>query len=582
MSRISVFFAGSILWLLATSGGLAQQDTQSQQPVFRAGTAVVPVDVRVVDKSGRPVTDLKASEFRLFENNVRQDIRHFDVQTLTPHAPPPDAGLVHRAGQTVVLGEPQDYRVFLILLGRGNLRGPSEGIKGMVHLVRDRLLPQDRVAVMGWNRATPFSTDHERIAQVLERFDKVQVGLDERLRRYQTGLVYLYGDREIPQFLQREIDDVFGGAPGRGLRTVNSALATQSGQMQDDMQRVADAYLNPAASDAVTSMRIGLSGMSFDEFTADAAKTIEDTSSLYAAIEYLRQIEGEKHLIWLQEYGVYFPRVEMDHQLGHAAADARVALSIVRAGGTQFTGQGLAEQRALPRSNAEIVERSLGRSTTSRKVAELSGGRYDANVFKDASMSAEVIEQASRSQYVLGYYPMNPKWDGAFRNIRVEVTRPGLTVLYRHGYFARQELTPFNRRAALSMSRIATAAAYAKPIPDIGVTATGSMSPKNEAREVRLAIKIDLTAVRFDTNGNKKDATIELGLFCLDDRQRAVGELWRKVELSVTDERRQELVRDGVTVNVAVPVKANAASVKVVAYDYGADLVGTANVTVRK
>src|SRR6188472_2089335 len=154
MSRVSALFAGSILWLLATSGGLAQQDTQSQQPVFRAGTAVVPVDVRVVDKNGRPVTDLKASDFRLFENNVRQDIRHFMVQTLTPHAPSPDAGLVHRAGQTVVLGEPQDYRVFLILLGRGNLRGPSEGIKGMVHLVRDRLLPQDRVAVMGWNRAT--------------------------------------------------------------------------------------------------------------------------------------------------------------------------------------------------------------------------------------------------------------------------------------------------------------------------------------------------------------------------------------------------------------------------------------------
>lgn len=581
MSRVSVISAGTILWLLAAILTTARQN-QTQQPVFRAGIAVVPVDVRVVDKNGRPVTDLKVSEFRLFENNVRQEIRHFDVQTLTPQAPPPDAGLVHRAGQTVVLGEPQNYRVFLILLGRGNLRGPSEGIKGMVHLVRDRLLPQDRVAVMGWNRATPFTTDHERIAQVLERFDKVQLGLDERLRRYQTGLVYIYGDREIPQFLQREIDTVFGGAPGRGLRTVNAAVTRSSGQMQDDMQRVADAYLDPRSADMFTRSRIASIGISFDEFTAEAAQTIEDTSSLYAAIEYLRQIEGEKHLIWLQEYGVYFPRVEMDYDLGRASADARVALSIVRAGGTQFTGAGLAEQKSLPRSNAEIVERTLGRSTTSRKVAELSGGRYDANVFKNASMSADVIEQASRSQYVLGYYPVNPKWDGAFRNIRVEVTRPGLTVLYRHGYFARQELTPFNRRAALSMSRIATAAGYAKPIPDIGVTATAAMSPKNEAREVRLSIKIDLTAVRFETSGSTKDATIELGLFCLDDRQRAVGELWRKVELSVTEQRRQELVRDGVTVDIAVPVKANAASVKVVAYDYGADLVGTANVNVRK
>ena len=40
----------------------------------------------------------------------------------TPHAPPPDAGLVHRAGQTVVLGEPH-------LLQHDLALGPAPGIE---------------------------------------------------------------------------------------------------------------------------------------------------------------------------------------------------------------------------------------------------------------------------------------------------------------------------------------------------------------------------------------------------------------------------------------------------------------------
>jgi Ca-activated chloride channel family protein len=41
-----------------------------------------------------------------------------------------------------------------------------------------------------------------------------------------------------------------------------------------------------------------------------------------------------------------------------------------------------------------------------------------------------------RSQYVLYYYPSNQVQDGALRRIRVEVTRPGVTVRARAGYRA--------------------------------------------------------------------------------------------------------------------------------------------------
>jgi VWFA-related protein len=52
---------------------LLAQDPQ-QPPVFRTGTSVVAVDVAVRDKSRRPIADLKAPDFVVQDNGVRQTV----------------------------------------------------------------------------------------------------------------------------------------------------------------------------------------------------------------------------------------------------------------------------------------------------------------------------------------------------------------------------------------------------------------------------------------------------------------------------------------------------------------------------
>jgi len=88
----------------------------------------------------------------------------------------------------------------------------------MLHFVHERLLPQDAVAVMAWNRATDFTTDHARIAAVLERFKRTHEGVEAKLNLRFSGLARLYGSRDIPSSLQRDIDAVFGEADGGGAR----------------------------------------------------------------------------------------------------------------------------------------------------------------------------------------------------------------------------------------------------------------------------------------------------------------------------------------------------------------------------
>ncbi|MEX2662867.1 MAG: hypothetical protein WD227_13130 [Vicinamibacterales bacterium] len=48
--------------------------------MFRGRVALVPVDVRVLDRQGRPVADLRQADFTILEDGVPQTIGHFAVQ----------------------------------------------------------------------------------------------------------------------------------------------------------------------------------------------------------------------------------------------------------------------------------------------------------------------------------------------------------------------------------------------------------------------------------------------------------------------------------------------------------------------
>jgi VWFA-related protein len=71
------------------------------------------------------------------------------------------------------------------------------------------------------------------------------------------------------------------------------------------------------------------------------------------------------------------------------------------------------------------------------KMAHETGGRV-INVRNDAGLrkAFDTIAEELRSQYVIGYYPVNIKHDGTFRKIRVDVDRADLKILARKGYYA--------------------------------------------------------------------------------------------------------------------------------------------------
>jgi Ca-activated chloride channel family protein len=71
------------------------------------------------------------------------------------------------------------------------------------------------------------------------------------------------------------------------------------------------------------------------------------------------------------------------------------------------------------------------------ELADYTGGRvFDALTMDDLGPAFDAIAAELTSQYSIGYYPTNTKRDGKYRRVTVKVTRPGLYVETRQGYYA--------------------------------------------------------------------------------------------------------------------------------------------------
>jgi hypothetical protein len=158
------------------------------------------------------------------------------------------------------------------------------------------------------------------------------------------------------------------------------------------------------------------------------------------------------------------------------------------------------------------------------------------------------------------------------------VNRSGATVLFRHGYYAKDTFVPLNRRAFFTFNRIAAAAASPRDSGDIRITVESATAARNEkgVLEAAVDVRVDLSAVTFRSQGDRQVASIDISVFCGDSKDNLVGESWQKADLALKPETHQRLLRDGLSRTVRVPLKAPAANVKVIVYDYAADRLGSA------
>jgi VWFA-related protein len=485
---------------------------------------------------------------------------------------PPRLELRKPLGESVTT---QDRRVFLIVLGRGRQVGPVKGVEGARRFIADRLLPQDQVAVLAYNRSTSFTTDHRKVVETLDRYWKAHEGIESRLRHHFSGLAAVYGSREIPKAIQSDIDDIFRVPGAVPSRTVDAIAIPDGARIADDNRRNRDLIQRGAI--AAEQVKAGM-GTTFDTEAAELAALMEDDfdayveksfdtetdlGNLYAGIRYLRWLDGEKHLIFISPRGLFLPRLEGAHSLAALASDARVTISVLQ---TYGTTPGFAQ---------------MFQNATSKEIATLTGGQMTSTRTGDAFF--RVLDETTRVQYLLGYTPSNGTWDGKYRRIQVQVNRKDARVMHRNGYAGRREVAEFDRQQYLVYSRIASVANLPRSIDDLPLALDEASLSKGPGGQVLTApLRILPGAVELSLEDGFYVGKMELVAVCADARQRMVGELWQTIDFKLTEENYQRFRQTGATLTMGITVAREPQYVKAILYHYGSDQIGSVIIDLKK
>lgn len=600
----------------ATPVRVDQGEIPDQQPgppgTIRVRVRLIPVDVSVTDQSGRPVADLKQSDFRIFENGREQEIRHFFVQKITASTTPVQAdqrSIPNPSPSPVPEIAPQTGRTFLILMGHGRHQTPFKALDALIRFVRTGLLPQDRVAILAYTRMTDFTSDHEQVARLLSRFKAAYEKIESWREEQSYMAAHLFGSELIgfaPQFIsklvqtsrfmQSKMAEIFGPDGALTSHQVAPARMPENPAIAMDRARVQSILTHAVAADTAESTgEFGsavimtaleaweaealMVGLPPDIFAREAEGSIEDMANIFTGVQQLRYMEGEKHLLFFTEFGLLFPfgNEVYDDYIARYAADARVAIDTFQTGGldglilrSPSYNKSLTTGQPAPRTSwAQSVM-----FATVKNVAEQTGGH--AALAEDIGKALKRTNETSRVEYLLGYYPRDENWDGKYRQIEVKVNRPGLKVFFRHGYYARDTAQTYDRQDLLIDSRISAAAGFESEMRDVSfeVSAT-KIADANGQPQIKIDLSIHPATNGFTTINGLHTAKLRIAIFYADAHQNFLGEDWKTMDLQLQEDSYQRFLRSGIPFSTMIPLKAPNQMLKVVVYDVGGDRVGS-------
>jgi VWFA-related protein len=485
-----------------TNVAAPQAGTSRQGFVLKSQTNVVLVDVRVTTK-GKTVTDLTAKDFRVFEDGVPQTITSFSLENIeklaqasTANGPPPTINLDKLPPQVSPAQVLQDHRLNVLFFDVSSMQPDDlmRALKAATDFVKKRLTPADLVAVVTYTS----------MLRVVQNFTN---------------------DRDA---LTKSLNGILVGEESSNLAS-NGAVGAAGGTDASGQEIVAQ-----DTSDAFTP----------DETEFNIFNTDEKLAAIESLAEMLRAVPGRKLVVHFSS-GITGTGIENQAQLMAtvtAANQSNVSLYTMDTRGLLALPPGGDATAASPSGSAiyrdAAVSSQLSSMHSSREtlasLAQDTGGRtfYDTNDFGEAFQE---IQSENSSYYLLGYNPSNTRSDGRFRKIKVEVTRPGMKVESRPGYYAPKNFRQFTRED--KEAQLQQAINLDEPFLDLPfvVDASYFLRPDNTYYVV-LAAKIPGSAVQLLKKSNSHETEFDFIWRATDPSGKPVGVLRDTLPVKVSGE----------------------------------------------
>jgi VWFA-related protein len=421
------------------AGDAAAQQPGDVKPAFGAEATAIVVDVIVRDKQGKPVTDLTAKDFELYEDDVRQEIG-----TLTLVAPGEAQGGAQSASSAAAE-----------TAASAGSTGPT-----FVALVFDRLSPEARTLAQKGATAyleTAQSADFAGVFVIDQALSTIQTYTNDR-EKLRAAIDTAASRASSPlQPGQGRPGSVAGGDTNPRTPVTAGAESQGRGAAQAQAPTAGPEGTATASADAnrLAAMLAERMERSYDSMMRDQ-QGFATTSGLLALVDSLGTLPGRKTVVFFAEGIAIPPAVQAQFNSVVATANrANVSVYTIDAAGLRVHSQaaqtatqvgalakaGIGDVARDPNQaymrdleqNEEILRDDPAVGLT--MLAERTGG-FMINNTNDLERGFRQIDADRRFHYLLTYTPKNSDFRGEFRRINVKVPARGVSVRARNGYVA--------------------------------------------------------------------------------------------------------------------------------------------------
>jgi VWFA-related protein len=521
----------SALCLIGTAPAFAQSvppppppalPTPSPQSAVHVTTRIVQVRVTVHDKDGNPVTGLTKDDFTLFDQGVWQQITSFSEQTNTLTA---NSGVP--APNVFTNRFPQGVQPLLtvIVIDAYNARWWDEN-----------WCPSHHRGAGSCAVAPIFNEAENFITQMLPQDRVALYVLDPK------GLFFLQNFTGDPSLLRRALLRAKDHIPPSIPR---AQLDHMYAYTMDDMQPIVDRLASVSGRKNLIWLGPGFPPAEFAMTTLDkidkAAKTLGNA-----------------------DLPLFVINKKVDAGVGYCA-DCPVPGGTPRGPSSGLdTPTPAAANGSYGAAGTNGRTPVLGDFAYIHKLADLSGG--------GAAGSIRGVIDDSAFAYLIGYYPDHNHWDGKFREIKVKVKRPGVSVRARSGYFAVADTASASEKDA---QKLADAIGGPQISTDLGFDVQADGIEAAGARQIKVKITLDAEQLRFQQDGNQlADKMFEVWAE-FDAEGHQVGTNSKTIDLKPTQDEYKQLLRDGLSFSETVPIQKDAAEIRLVLRDAGNGAIGS-------
>lgn len=507
-----------------TPGLLAQSSPapdQRSQPAFRSTTRLIQVTVVVRDNKGRPITGLKAGDFRLVEAGKEQPIALFSEESrpeqVSVAAPMPRGTFTNRLGATAESG----------------------------------------VTILLYDRLNTSSVHQQQARDHIITFLKQ---LDPGAR---IGFYLLDGDGV------RVLHDVTRDASSL-LAVLNRAPTATSGALDgsEATLRVEGEEIDPKLIEMVARSEMAVQGH-FMKIRGQAT-----AGALEVIGRRLAGVRGRKSVIWVSSGFpmLFFDGITLQNMSPEVRAATRalstsdVTIYPVDARGLVGAFSSRPADKRQQFTNLSTVMEPLDSSLI---LAEQTGGRVYYNTNDLGNAIARAMDDTSHS-YVLGYYPANERWDGRFRSIKVSTSRRGAAVRHRSGYYAH----PPDRSDTASLRNAMLETLHA-PLDSTGITLTARVAPGAGPDAYTIDLRLEPESITLDRKGDLWTATLDVAIGQGLPDGRVFSSADRSISLTLTDADRSRLATEGVTLTQVIALRDDAHQIRVVVRDRAGSQTGS-------